>query len=92
MMPPTLWPTEVQWSTYVEAVTYIPFFRYFGNTFFIFVAKAVGAIISCSLAAYGFARLDWPGRDMVFVLVLATMMLPMQVTMIPLYIIFDRLG
>jgi multiple sugar transport system permease protein len=61
-----------------------------GNTVLIFVLKAVGAALSCSLAAYGFSMLRWPGRDVVFVLVLATMMLPFQVTMIPLYILYDR--
>jgi multiple sugar transport system permease protein len=91
-MPPTIFPKQIQWRNYVEAVTYIPFFRYLFNTLFIFAGKAVGAVISCSLAAYGFSRLEWPGRDAVFVLVLSTMMLPTQVTMIPLYIIFDRLG
>jgi len=91
-IPPTIFPENALWSNYVDAVTFIPFFRYFGNTLTIFALKAVGAAISCSLAAYGFSRLEWPGRDLVFVLVLSTMMLPFQVTMIPLYIIFDRLG
>jgi multiple sugar transport system permease protein len=90
-MPPTLFPKEWQWENYQKAVTAIPFFRYMGNTVLIFVLKAVGAALSCSLAAYGFAMLRWPGRDVVFVLVLATMMLPFQVTMIPLYILYDKL-
>ena len=90
-MPPTLFPQEWHWDNYVKAVTEIPFFRYMGNTVLIFVLKAVGAALSCSLAAYGFSMLRWPGRDVVFVLVLATMMLPFQVTMIPLYILYNRL-
>ncbi len=89
-MPPTLFPKEWQFENYRKAVTAIPFFRYMGNTVFIFVLKAIGAALSCSLAAYGFSMLRWPGRDVVFVLVLATMMLPFQVTMIPLYILYDR--
>jgi multiple sugar transport system permease protein len=91
-MPPSLFPKHFLWSNYTTAVTKIPFFKYMGNTLIIFVAKAIGAALSCSLAAYGFSVLHWPGRDAVFVLVLSTMMLPFQVTMIPLYIIFDRLG
>jgi multiple sugar transport system permease protein len=91
MMPPPLFPEHWQWSNYVRAVQEIEFFRYMGNTLTLFVAKAVGAVLSCSLAAYGFSRLNWPGRDMVFLLVLATMMLPFQVTMIPLYITWTRL-
>jgi len=90
-MPPAFFPKKIQWENYSTAVTYIPFFKYLTNTLTIFVGKAVGAVISCSLAAYGFSRIEWPGRDSVFVLVLSTMMLPVQVTMIPLYIIFDRL-
>ena len=91
-MPPTLFPQEWHWENYVKAVTAIPFFRYMGNTVFIFALKAIGATLSCSLAAYGFSMLRWPGRDVVFVLVLATMMLPFQVTMIPLYILYNQFG
>lgn len=92
LIPPKMFPSVWQWSNYVRAVHYIPFFHYMGNTVFIFAGKAVGAVISCSLAAYGFSVLKWPGRDTVFVLVLATMMLPFPVTMIPLYIVFTKLG
>jgi len=91
MMPPPLFPKEWQWSNYIRVVEEVEFFRYMGNTLTLFAAKAVGAVLSCSLAAYGFSRLNWPGRDTVFVLVLATMMLPFQVTMIPLYITWTRL-
>lgn len=91
-MPPTLLPSAWHWENYSVAVTKIPFFRYMLNTLLIFGLKALGAAISCSLAAYGFAVLKWPGRDVVFLLVLATMMLPFQVTMVPLYIVWTRLG
>jgi multiple sugar transport system permease protein len=91
-IPPTLLPTVWQWENYTLAVTKIPFFRYMFNTLILFGLKALGAAISCSLAAYGFAVLKWPGRDAVFLLVLATMMLPFQVTMVPLYIVWTRLG
>jgi multiple sugar transport system permease protein len=92
LIPPPLFPAVWQWSNYTKAVSYIPFFHYMGNTVFIFAGKAVGAVISCSLAAYGFSVLKWPGRDTIFILVLATMMLPFPVTMIPLYIVFTKLG
>jgi multiple sugar transport system permease protein len=91
-IPPRLFPETWQFSNYVKAVNFIPFFQYMGNTVLIFVGKAVGAVISCSLVAYGFSVLKWPGRDAIFVLVLATMMLPFPVTMIPLYIVFTKLG
>jgi multiple sugar transport system permease protein len=90
-LPPTILPTTWVWSNYTQAVTKYPFFRYMANTLFVFAFKAVGAVLSCSLAAYGFSMLRWPGRDAVFVFVLATMMLPFQVTMIPLYIQFTRM-
>ncbi len=91
LFPPTILPQKVEWGNYVKAVTAIPFLRYFENTMTITIAKIIGTALSCSLVAYGFSRLEWPGREAVFVLVLATMMLPFQVTMIPLYIIFDRI-
>jgi multiple sugar transport system permease protein len=91
ILPPTVLPTKWMFSNYTEAVTEYPFFRYMANTIFIFAFKAMGAVLSCSLAAYGFSMLKWPGRDAVFMFVLATMMLPFQVTMIPLYIQFTRM-
>jgi multiple sugar transport system permease protein len=91
-IPPTLLPKALHWENYLIAVTKVPFGRYMANTLFLFAAKALGAVISCSLAAYGFSVLKWPGRDVVFLLVLSTMMLPFQVTMIPLYILYTRLG
>lgn len=90
-IPATFLPKEWHWSNYLEAVQEIPFFKYMGNTIIIFAGKAVGAALSCSLAAYGFSVIKWPGRDAIFILVLATMMLPFQVTMIPLYIVFSKL-
>jgi multiple sugar transport system permease protein len=90
--PPTLYPHTIRWANYADAVSYIPFLRYLVNTIIICAGNAIGILVSCSLTAYAFARLCWPGRDAVFVLILATMMLPFQVTMIPLYIVFRSLG
>ena len=90
--PPTVYPHTIRWANYADAVSYIPFLRYLVNTIVICAGNAIGILFSCSLTAYAFARLRWPGRDVVFVLILATMMLPFQVTMIPLYIIFRSLG
>ena len=69
----------------------IPFLRYLKNTLIIVFFSVVGALISNSLIAYGFSRLRWPGRDKVFMIVLATMILPYQVTMIPLYLMFTKM-
>ena len=90
-MPPVWIPNPPQWSNYPAALTYIPFWRYMVNTLFIAVFTVIGALISNSLVAYGFSRVQWPGRDTVFFIVLATVMLPYHVTMIPVYIIFSKL-
>ncbi len=65
---------------------------YVFNSFYLVALNVIGSVLSCSLVAYGFARLRWPGRDAVFLLVLATMMLPAQVTMIPGFVVFKSLG
>jgi multiple sugar transport system permease protein len=91
-LPPTWIPNPVRWDNYLIGVTYIKFFLYLFNTLVICLAVVVGTLISCSLVAYGLSLIDWPLREPLFVVVLATMMVPFQVTMIPLYVIFSRLG
>lgn len=70
----------------------IPFDRFYLNTIIVVVLAEIGTLTSCTLVAYSFARLKWWGRDVWFVVLLATMMLPFQVVMIPVYIIFRMLG
>ncbi len=90
--PPSLVPNPVVWRNYLEAVTTIPFFLYLRNTLWISFWNVVGILISCPVVAYGLARIQWPGRDVLFVIVLATMMLPYAVLMIPTFLIFNALG
>ena len=90
--PPIFIPQPIQWRNYYDAMTYVPFGRYFLNSVFLCLVVAIGTLLSNTLVAYGFARIDWIGRDVVFILVLSTIMLPSQVTMIPVYIIFRQLG
>lgn len=90
--PPLLWPTTPQWGNFLQATRYIPFWTYMKNTLVICVLSIIGTLISCTLIAYGFARVRWPGREIVFIIYLSTLMLPGQVTMIPLYVIFRQLG
>jgi multiple sugar transport system permease protein len=90
--PPTLIPHGLQLNNYPDALTYIPFFTYVKNSLIYCLGGVIGAVLSCTLSAYGFSRVAWPERDKLFVLVLCTMMLPAQVTMIPLFIIFSKLG
>lgn len=90
--PPVWIPTDPVWSNYPTALTKINFPVALRNTLFYAVPSVVGTVGSCCLVAYGFSRVKWPGRDIVFVILLATMMLNDQVTFIPLYIIYSKLG
>lgn len=90
--PPRWIPDPVLWSNYPHAIDAIPFWTYVWNTTSITLLTILGTILSSSLVAYSFARLRWPGRDFLFVLLLSTMMLPGQVTMIPVFLLFKELG
>jgi ABC-type glycerol-3-phosphate transport system permease component len=70
----------------------LPFARYYLNTAYISFLSTLGVVVSCSMVAYGFARLRFPGRDILFMVLLSTMMLPAQVTLIPRYLLFTKLG
>lgn len=90
--PPMWIPNPILWKNYVEAMTILPFGTFVLNTLKITFGATIGALISSSLVAYSFARLRWRGRDTVFFLLLLTMMLPSQITMIPRFVVFARLG
>ncbi|MBX3010027.1 MAG: carbohydrate ABC transporter permease [Caldilineaceae bacterium] len=91
-LPPEWIPAPFMWSNYARATTFIPFFRYFGNTLYITLFNVAATLISCSLVAYGFARIQWPGRDGLFMVLISTLMIPGAVTLIPTFIIFRNLG
>jgi multiple sugar transport system permease protein len=90
--PPVWIPKVPQIQNYIEAITSFPFFLYLRNTVIIIVFNIIGTIFSSSLVAYGFSRIEWKGRNTLFILVLVTMMLPFQVTMIPLFMLFQQFG
>lgn len=92
--PPSWLPSVPQWNNYSTALfsPQNPFPRYFYNTMFYALSVMVAETLSCAFIAYGFARLRAPGKDALFLLVLATMMLPAQVTLIPQYVMFAKLG
>jgi ABC-type glycerol-3-phosphate transport system permease component len=90
--PPVLVPSPLVWANYPDAFLRMSYPRALFNTLLYTVPSVIGTLLSCSLVAYGFAIIKWPGRNIVFVLVLGTMMLPGQVTLIPLYVIFAKLG
>lgn len=90
--PPVWIPNPLNWANYPNAVTYITFFLYLRNTLIIAIAATLGELLSCSLVAYSLARIPWPGRHFLFIATVATLMLPFQVTLIPLFLVFKNLG
>ena len=85
-------PTAMQFDNYVRAVTKIDFFLYLGNTLKIVVPTVIGMVFSCAVVAYGFSRFDFKGKRVWFLILLATMMIPGQVTMIPQFLIYRMIG
>lgn len=92
LLPPLWVPPQPQWNNYAEALRLVPLHLYAVNTFMIVGVVLVGTLLSCSFSAYGFARLRAPGRDFIFMLLLATLMLPSAVTLVPTYLLFNQLG
>jgi ABC-type glycerol-3-phosphate transport system permease component len=94
VFPPVWLPDPIWWRNYLEAMDAlpIPFYIYFINTFVITLAATLGTVITSSLAAFAFARLRFPLRHFMFLLVISTMMLPNAVTLIPRFLIFRYLG
>ena len=91
-VPPIWIPNPVRWKNYPEVLIQRPFDLYLLNTMRYAVPTVVGVLISSALVAYGFSRVRWRGRDAVFFVCLSTMMVPFQVVMIPLYLIFKNFG
>lgn len=87
----SLWPHPFVWHNYVEIFTAVPFLKWTLNTLFVSVMGTIGTVVSSVPPAYVLSRLQWKGRQTTFLVILSTMMLPGQVTMIPVYIIFSRL-
>jgi multiple sugar transport system permease protein len=90
--PPTLLPASWEWFNFVDAVEFIPFERFFANTLTITVFSVIGAVISNLLIAYGFSHIRWPGRDFLFYVVVATIFIPFPVIIVPVFILFAKLG
>jgi multiple sugar transport system permease protein len=86
-----VWPESFQWSNFARVFSAIPLVRYTWNTAQIAVLSSVGIVVSCVPVAYALSRMSWRGRQAAFILILATLMLPFQVTVVPLYIVFVRL-
>jgi len=89
--PPSIFPSPLVWRNYVDAVNYIPFLQFLVNSLVLTAGATLGAMVSNSLIAYGFARIAWKGRDALFYVAIATIFIPFPVTLVALFDIFARL-
>jgi len=90
--PPRLFPKTPQWGNYLEAWTYTDFGRFFGNSLLVTGLSILGQVASSLVVAYGFARFRFPGREVLFVICLSGLMMPIYVTIIPLFTMFRWIG
>lgn len=90
-VPMQLFPSNWMWKNYRDVFEKIPFIQFYMNTAKIAIFSTLGQVITCALSAYAFAKLQFKGRDILFMLYLATMMIPYQVTMIPQYELMNQL-
>ncbi len=90
-IPIQLWPHKLNWSNYADAMSMIPFVRYTFNTIKIAVLCVLGVVVFSPLVAYGFSRIQFKGRTFLFFIMMGTLMLPGQVTMIPIYVMFNKM-
>lgn len=91
-MPPVWIPETIEWSNFWVPWTNLPFADFYVNTIIVTFLSVTGTLLSSSIVAFAFARMRFRGRDKLFLLVLSTMMLPNQVTLVPLYLLFTKLG
>lgn len=90
--PPKLLPESFRWSNFADAWNAQPFGQFFMNSVLVTTLSAVGSMVSCSIVAYGFARFNFKGKNILFMVLLSTMMIPWDVTMIPQYMEFKAFG
>ena len=90
--PTGVLPEAWQWENYADAVTVIPFVTYLRNSLILCLGCVAGTLLSCSMVAYGFARLQWRGRRLMFGILISTMLLPWQATMIPRFLLLKEVG
>ncbi len=92
MIPPSWIPDPIQWSNYPKSLDALPFGRAYWNSTYIAVTVVASQLLTCSMAGYAFARIQFPFRNQIFIIFLATLMIPQQVTIIPTFIIMRNLG
>ncbi len=91
-LPPPIIPSELRFGNYQQVFDYIPFTSFLWNSLFVTVIVVGGQIITCSMAAYAFARLQFPGKGLLFIVLIASLMVPSQATIIPLFLMMKPLG
>lgn len=91
-VPPVIVPKNLQWVNYKDVFDLLPFLKFMFNTLIITVIRTVGQLLLCSLAAYAFARIEFPGRNILFLIALSVLMVPGQVFLLPQYMIMVKLG
>lgn len=92
LLPPKWLPNPPQWNNYVKLFEVLPFGHFLFNSLKIASIATLGALLSCSMAAFAFARMNFPGRNFLFAFILATLMIPYHVTLIPLFAVYKNLG
>jgi len=92
VFPPQWIPNPVHWDNYTKLFDTVPVIRYAVNTLTITLGATIGQVVTSALVAYGFARMRFAGRDLAFSAILATLMLPYAVTIVPVYVMFAKLG
>lgn len=92
LYPPVWIPNPPQWGNYAEVLAVADFGHYFLNSTLVSGLTVIGSVLSCAMAGYSFSRLRSPGRNLIFVVLLSTLMLPSTVTIVPTFVVFQRLG
>lgn len=90
-VPLVFLPAQAQWDNYLKAFTALPFLTFYKNTILMTLGRTLGQLVFCSMAAYAFARIEFPGRDIIFVVVLSVLMIPSYVFLVPQYLIMKDL-
>ena len=91
-LPPLFFPSEFTFQNFVNVFQDVPYLNFIRNSFFVAAAITLGQLITCPMAAYPFARLNFPGKNVLFIVLLATLMIPVQVTIVPLFILMRQIG
>lgn len=91
-IPPVLFPGRFRYENYLRVLSQLPFLTFYWNTISTTIAKVIGQVVFCSMAAYAFARIRFPGREVIFIVIISVLMVPQQAYVIPRYMIMMNLG